>query len=197
MKREGEARAGERDGDTGDPLAGVRFRPRASLGPEIVGRARRGEVAKGGLRPRRVPSLRLLAACGATLAAVAVGWLAFVPRVSLTQSDHCCINLDGGGPADDGYVVEARGRRIARITLYEDRDGDGRLSTGDPVRLVRGAAPALSPDSVAATVRVCCADLDGEGPADDGLLVLHGADERVVLAGVFEQRGDAPHATLR
>jgi len=54
--------------------------------------------------------------------------------------------------------------------------------------------PSVANDSVSSAIRVCCVDLDGEGPADDGLLVLHGRDERVVLAGIFEQdrRGGAP-----
>jgi hypothetical protein len=142
-----------------------------------------------------VPRWLLLGAAVSLAAASAWGARALAPTAR--TADHCCANLDGGPAADDGYVVESRGRRIVRLTLYEDLDRDGRLSDGDRVRLVRGDAPALAPDSVQASTRLCCADLDGEGAADDGLLVLHGADERVVLAGVFERRGGVDPATLR
>jgi hypothetical protein len=178
-------------------LEELRFRPRASLGPEIAGRARRGEVAKGGLGPRRVrPSRRLLAAA-VLVAAIAFGAAVRASSPSRVRTDRCCENLDGGTGKDDGYVVEARGRRIERVTLYEDLDGDGRLSAADRVRLVRGHEPSVADDSVRSSIRVCCADLDGEGPADDGLMVLHGPDERVVLAGVFERDGREGLRSLR
>jgi hypothetical protein len=171
-------------------LASLRFRPRASLGPEIVGRVRRGEVAKGGLRPRRIPLPRRLFAAAALLLAAPVAVLAWrriaVPEV---RADHCCRNLDGGADANDGYVVRARGGHVEQLMLYEDLDGDGRYSPADRVRLSRGATPVVSADSVQGSVRVCCVDLDGEGAADDGLLVLNGTGERVVLAGIFEQYG--------
>ncbi|HEX5635315.1 MAG TPA: hypothetical protein VFX50_18860, partial [Gemmatimonadales bacterium] len=57
-------------------LEELRFRPRESLGPEIAGRARRGEVAKGGLGPRRVPPSRRLLAVAAALAALTAAGLA-------------------------------------------------------------------------------------------------------------------------
>ena len=71
---------GDHSSPGGDPhgaeterlLAGLRFVPRASLGPEIAGRVRRGEVAKGGLGPRRPPLGRWLAAA-AVLLVVAPG----------------------------------------------------------------------------------------------------------------------------
>jgi hypothetical protein len=179
-------------------LAGLRFRPRASLGPEIVGRVRRGEVAKGGLRPRRGPLLRRLLGVAALLLAVPAAVLAWrglaVPEV---RADHCCSNLDGGADANDGYVVRARGGRIEQLMLYEDLDGDGRYSPADRVRLSRGASPLVSADSVQGSVRVCCVDLDGEGAPDDGLLVLNGTGERVVLAGIFEQHGRRRAPELR
>ena len=185
-------------GDLETLLSGMRFRPRASLGPEIQGRVRRGEVGKGGLGPRRPPLLRqLIAAAGVLLAvpALALAWRAAYAPVH--HSDHCCRDLDGGKAADDGYVVRSRGRTIESITLYEDLDGDRRFSAGDRVRLVRGRTPRLAGDSVHATIRICCDDLDGEGPADDGLLVLSGEDEQVVLAGVFERRDHVHDAELR
>jgi hypothetical protein len=186
---------------TEDPerlLRELRFRPRESLGAEIAGRARRGEVAKGGAGRGRVPSpawRRGLAA--AAVLALALGGGALLSGGGTVRVDQCCRDLDGGHGADDGYVVEARGRTIERLTLYEDLDGDGRLSAADRVRLVRGRAPSVAPDSVHRAIRVCCADLDGEGTADDGLLVLHGADERVVLAGIFERDGRAGPPALR
>lgn len=182
-------RSGDPHGaDTERLLAGLRFEPRASLGPEIAGRVRRGEVAKGGLGPRRRPAWRWLAAA-VLVVALPAGLTLRQLATPGTRVDHCCSDLDGGAGADDGYVVQARGRRIESVTVYEDADGNGRLSSADRVRLVRGDRPVVAPDSVLNSIRVCCVDLDGEGPADDGLLVLNGAGERVVLAGIFE-RGD-------
>jgi hypothetical protein len=185
------------DDATEQLLAGVRFTPRASLGPEIAGRARRGEVAKGGLDPRRVPTRRALAAAAVLLMSLPAALALRYATVPGVRVDQCCSDLDGGSHADDGYVVRAKGRRIEGITVYEDLDGDRRFSAGDRVRLVRGDRPVVAPDSVHASVRICCVDLDGEGPADDGLLVLNGAGERVLLAGVFEQGARTPMPELR
>ena len=184
--------------DTERLLAGLRFVPRASLGPEIAGRVRRGEVAKGGLGPRR-PSLgRWLAAAAVLLLALPAGVAGYRRLASpAVRVDQCCRNLDGGADANDGYVVHARGRRIERLTLYEDLDGDRRFSAADRVLLSRGPSPSIVDDSVSGSVRVCCVDLDGEGPADDGLLVLNATGERVVLAGIFEQDVRAPAPVLR
>src|SRR6218665_686316 len=96
--------------------------------------------------------------------------------------DSCCENLDGGSGWDDGFVLEGRGRQVTRLRLYEDRDGSRTLSPGDVVRFHRGRVPSLAGSSDARTTRICCADLDGEGPADDGVLVMSEADESVVLA---------------
>jgi hypothetical protein len=126
------------------------------------------------------------AACCAVVAAGAVARRAGAG--SVRQVDQCCRSLDGGPEADDGYVVRTRGRTVEGLTLYEDRDGDRRYSGADRVLLLRGATPGFRDDSVAGSIRICCSDLDGEGLADDGLLVLNGAAERVVLAGIFEQR---------
>ena len=189
------SRSGDPHGaDTERMLAGLRFEPRASLGPEIAGRVRRGEVAKGGLGPRRRPAWRWLAAAALLVVALPAGLALRQFATPGTRVDHCCSDLDGGAGADDGYVVHARGRRIESVTVYEDVDGDGRFSPGDRVRLARGDRPSVAPDSVLNSIRVCCVDLDGEGPADDGLLVLSGAGERVVLAGIFElgQRTSTP-----
>jgi hypothetical protein len=197
---------GDRSSRTGGPrgadperlLAGLRFAPRASLGPEIAGRVRRGEVARGVLPPQRARVARWLVAAALLGVAVPAGLVAYRRLAGpVVRVDQCCRNLDGGRDADDGYLVHARGRRIERLVLYQDLDGDRRYSATDRVLLVRGPHPSIVDDSVAGSVRICCVDLDGEGPADDGLLVLNSTGERVVLAGIFEQDLRAPTPVLR
>jgi len=179
-------------------LAGLQFTPRASLGPEIAGRVRRGESPRGGPRQSRSAALRsMLGVAAGLMLMVSAGvltWKAIGPEVRI---DRCCQDLDGGGSADDGFVLEARGRQISRLRLYEDRDGSRTLSSADLVRFARGAVPAVSGAREARTTRVCCADLDGEGPADDGVLVMSEADESVVLAAVYEQHPRGVAAPLR
>ena len=197
---------GEHPDRSGDPhfveterlLVGLHFSPRASLGPEISGRARRGESPRGGHRQSRSAALRsMLGVAAAAMLMVSAGvltWKAVGPAVLV---DSCCQDLDGGGSADDGFVLEARGRRVSRLRLYEDRDGSRSLSSADLVRFARGSVPALAGDSDARTTRICCADLDGEGPPDDGVLVMSEADESVVLAAVYEQHPRGAAAPLR
>lgn len=184
--------------DTERLLAGLHFTPRASLGPEIVGRARRGEPPRGDRRPSRAAALRSILGIAATLmlmvSAGILTWKAVGPPVLI---DSCCQDLDGGGPADDGFVLEARGRQVSRLRLYEDRDGSRTLSSPDLVRFARGAVPAIAGGRDARTTRVCCADLDGEGLADDGVLIMSEADESVVLAAVYEQHARGIAAPLR
>ena len=197
---------GEQSGQNGDPhfveterlLVGLSFAPRASLGPEIAGRARRGEMPRGGPRRNRAAELRwMLGVAAAMLLTVGVGvlaWKAVGPPVLI---DSCCQDLDGGGTADDGFVLEARGRQISRLRLYEDRDSSRTLSSADVLRFVRGAVPAIAGESDAHTTRICCADLDGEGPPDDGVLVMSEAGESVVLAAIYEQHPRGVAAPLR
>ena len=179
-------------------LAGLQFTPRASLGPEIIGRARRGESPRGGPRQSRTVALRSMLGVAAALALTAgagvLTWRMVGPPVRI---DSCCQDLDGGGSADDGFVLEARGRQVSRLRLYEDRDGSRTLSSADLVRFARGPVPAVSGARDARTTRICCADLDGEGPADDGVLVMSEADESVVLAAVYEQHPRGAAAPLR
>jgi hypothetical protein len=179
-------------------LAGLQFTPRASLGPEIAGRVRRGESPRGGPRQSRTVALRSMlgvaAALALTVSAGVLTWKAIGPEVRI---DRCCQDLDGGGSADDGFVLEARGRKVSRLKLYEDRDGSGTLSPPDLVRFARGAVPALAGARDARTTRICCADLDGEGPADDGVLIMSEADESIVLAAVYEQPPQGAAAPLR
>ena len=178
-------------------LAGLLFTPRASLGPEIAGRARRGESPRGTAAPRRFPLRSALGVAASLMLLAGAGvltWKAIGPEVRI---DSCCQDLDGGGTADDGFVLEARGRQVSRLRLYEDRDGSRTLSQGDVVRFARGAVPAIAGDSETRTTRVCCSDLDGEGPADDGVLVMSEAGESVVLAAVYEQHPRGVAAPLR
>ena len=179
-------------------LVGLSFTPRSSLGPEIVGRVRRGESPRGVSGQPRSVALRSVLGIAAgmmlVVSAAALTWKAIGPEVRI---DSCCQDLDGGGSADDGFVLEARGRQISRLRLYEDRDGSGTLSSADVVRFARGAVPAVSGESDARTTRICCADLDGEGPADDGVLIMSEADESVVLAAVYEQQPRGVAAPLR
>ena len=160
-------------GETAQLLAGLHFSPRASLGPEIAGRAGRGEQPRGGQRSSRLPWLRsTLGAAAAVMLMAGAGiltWKMIGPPVLI---DSCCQDLDGGGAADDGFMLEARGRKISRLRLYEDRDGSRTLSAPDLVRFARGAVPALGGGGEARTTRICCSDLDGEGPPDDGVLIM-------------------------
>jgi hypothetical protein len=197
---------GEHSDRSGDPhfveterlLVGLSFTPRGSLGPEIAGRARRGESPRGAPRQPRSATLRSVLGIAASLMLVVgagvLTWKAVGPPVLI---DSCCQDLDGGGAADDGFVLEARGRMVSRLRLYEDRDGSRTLSLPDVVRFARGAVPAIAGASDARTTRMCCADLDGEGPADDGVLIMSEADESVVLAAVYEQHPRGVAAPLR
>ena len=193
----------DRDGDphfveTERLLVGLSFNPRDSLGPEIAGRVRRGEQPRGRPKASRAEVLRSVLGVAASLmmmlSAGVLTWKSVGPPVLI---DSCCQDLDGGGTADDGFVLEARGRQVSRLRLYEDRDGSGTLSSADLVRFVRGAVPAVAGERDAHTTRICCADLDGEGPADDGVLVMSEADESVVLAAVYEQHPRGVAAPLR
>lgn len=197
---------GEYPDRSGDPhfveterlLVGLSFSPRASLGPEIAGRVRRGESPRGAPRMSRAAALRSVLGVAASLMLVVsagvLTWKAVGPPVLI---DSCCQDLDGGGVADDGFVLEARGRKVSRLRLYEDRDGSGTLSPADLVRFARGAVPAVAGESDARTTRICCADLDGEGLPDDGVLIMSEADESVVLAAVYEQHPRGVAAPLR
>jgi hypothetical protein len=197
---------GEHTDRGGDPhfveterlLVGLSFAPRESLGAEIAGRVRRGEMPHGRPQPSRSAVLRstlgLAAALTMAVSAGVLSWKSMGPPVLI---DSCCQDLDGGGIPDDGFVLEARGRQVRRLRLYEDRDGSRSLSSGDLVRFARGPVPAVSGDRDARTTRICCADLDGEGPADDGVLIMSEADESIVLAAVYEQRSRGVAAPLR
>ena len=168
-------------------LRGVVFRPRASLGPEVLGRLRRGERSKGPVSPRRR---------GPALAAVAAALLLMTGVVLTLRApgtvvvDRCCYDLDGGGDADDGVVVFAeRDAKVHQLRIYEDLDGSGGFTSGDLVRFDRGGSPAMHEAAVKGLVTIehCCLDFDGGGPPDDGLLVLGVPPDRVVMAAIYER----------
>jgi hypothetical protein len=181
-------------------LGAVRFEPRASLGPELLGRVRQGEHAVR-LSSRHSWRPRVLAAAAAVLLATGGTALALHHSESVTV-DRCCFDLDGGGDADDGVrVVAERDAAVHRLQVYEDRDGSRALSAGDVIRLDRGGAPVMGGDVAErlVTTRHCCVDLDGGGPDDDALLVIGVPPDRVVMAAIYERRGERqrPAAALR
>jgi hypothetical protein len=168
-------------------LRGVQFQPRASLGPELAGRLRRGERSKGADSPRRRRPALVAAAAVLTLAA---GLVLALRAPATIVVDRCCYDLDGGGETDDGVVVLAeRDAKVHQLRIYEDMDGSQSFSSGDLVRLDRGASPAMHEASAAGLVTIehCCLDFDGGGPADDGLLVLGVPPDRVVMAAIYER----------
>jgi hypothetical protein len=50
--------------------------------------------------------------------------------------EHCCLDFDGGGPADDGLVViGVPPDRVVMAAIYERPDGaDEASATGFPLR---------------------------------------------------------------
>ena len=168
-------------------LRGVGFRPRASLGPEVIGRLRRGEASKGAVAPRhRRPALAAVAAVLVTVTGAAL----VLRAPGAVAVDRCCYDLDGGGDADDGVIVIAgRGAKVHQLRIYEDLDGSGGFTAADLVRLDRGGSPAMREAAVAGLVTTehCCLDFDGGGPADDGLLVIGVPPDRVVMAAIYER----------
>jgi hypothetical protein len=176
-------------------LARLEFAPRASLAPEIAGSAQRPAPAA----PRAARGRRWLttgiAAAAAIVAAVVANGGSDLPAPTVV--DHCCADLDGGGIADDGIrvVVGQRGR-VKGVAVYEDRDGSHGLTATDTVRY-RGSGDRRLPAHVppgSQAVQHCCADYDGGGAPDDGLLVLEIPPDRVLMAVVYEERPPAATA---
>jgi hypothetical protein len=176
-------------------LRALEFTPRASLGPEIEGRLRRGEAPASAAVPSTTSLSRRRHSAGvaaAVLLTLGAGWVGLGARGELATMDHCCFDLDGGGVADDGVIVVTRGgERVRRLVVYEDRDGSSGFSAADTTRFARGATPALAlPAGVGVfTTRHCCRDYDGGGAADDGLLIIAQAPERVLMAAIYETGG--------
>lgn len=168
-------------------LQRVRFQPRDSLEPELLGRAGRGELPQ--LTARRSSFGRVVAGVLAMGAVVVLG-LWGVAGDNPVQIDRCCYDLDGGGVADDGALIIAeRDGRVHRLSVYEDRDGSGTLSSADTVRLDRTDAPVLQELPPGLTrIRHCCQDFDGGGPPDDELLVVATPPDQVHTAAIYELR---------
>jgi hypothetical protein len=177
-------------------LSSIHFEPRASLGPELQGRLRRGgepaESSGRGVWQAVEIGLLTLAMC----LAIYLLWATLLREAHGRQIDQCCWDLDGGGPGDDGVLVEADpDESVRRLTIYEDADGSGGFSQGDPIRFVRGREPVLQPQNLTLTTfHHCCLDYDGGGKADDGVLVLSVPPDRVVMASIYDTRmtGDSP-----
>lgn len=168
-------------------LREIRFEPRASLGPELAGRVRRGERSKGAVPSRRIPAAFWSAAAALVLIATGAWLIQPPPRLTI---DRCCYDLDGGGPADDGVLLLAeRDARVHRLRIYEDLDRSGGFSAGDVIRLDRGRTPAIHPAPAGdlITTEHCCLDFDGGGYDDDGLLVIGVPPNRVVMAAIYER----------
>ncbi len=176
-------------------LRRISFAPRQSLDPEIRGRAARGD------QPRRFspdPRTRLVVGGAAALLVISLaGWQAFRHR-SVTV-DHCCQDLDGGGSADDGVLIVSRaGVAVEDLRIYEDLDRSGGYSPGDPVRFLRGSAPAVSgPIAGSETREYCCLDYDGGGPSDDALVVVGRAPDLITMAAIYERHGSGGSIRLR
>lgn len=171
-------------------LRSVRFRPRASLGAEVLGRWHRGERLHDSRpdRPRRL--LRVAAITTLLPLGFWAFWLVALRPVRALTVDTCCQDLDGGGLPDDGLlVVSELGTRVKRLAIYEDRDGSGTLTFGDAIRFERVGPPALqaplAPGS--RTTEFCCLDYDGGGPSDDALVVVGNPPDQVSLAGIYER----------
>lgn len=168
-------------------LRSIRFQPRASFEPELLGRLRRGDPP----RPPSSPWLHYrahVAALAFTVTAIGAGAYHLINTGSVTV-DRCCYDLDGGGLKDDGMLIAAgKNSTIRRLRVYEDVDSSGNHTLDDIIRLDRGEKPAiLTPDEHGlVAIRRCCGDLDGEGPADDGLLIVGVPPDRVLMAAIFE-----------
>lgn len=170
-------------------LRAIRFGPRASLEPELLGRVRRGDLPVAS--PIRSTRRSLLAAAAglAAVSALAFARLGPLADPEAVTIDRCCYDLDGGREADDGVLVQAeRDDRVHRLRVYEDRDRSGGYTAGDLVRLDRGGKPAMHglAGEGLITIERCCLDFDGGGPEDDGLLVLGVPPDRVIMAAIYE-----------
>jgi hypothetical protein len=180
-------------------LQSVHFEPRPSLGAELRGRWQRGEVAPAGRAPR--PGLRVAAAVMLVGLGLLVFWLLALSPFQRLTVDRCCQDLDGGGQADDGLlVVTRRGHAVQQLQIYEDRDRSGSFTAADTVLFQRRGQPALS-DRLGEgerTIEFCCLDYDGDGPSDDGLLIIGRPPDHITLAAIYEAATPSGHpAPLR
>lgn len=182
-------------------LLSVRFSPRASFGPELLGRLRRRDQPSGS--GRRELSRHFAAAAFTVLtigAALVLANFGFLTGTDAVTVDRCCYDLDGGGHPDDGVLILAqRDAGVHRLRVYEDLDRSQSHTPGDLVRLDRGAAPAvygLAGEGLV-TTQQCCLDFDGGGPDDDGLLVIGVPPDRVFMAAIYETSAVAASRSSR
>ena len=171
-------------------LRSVRFSPRASFAPELLGRLRRGDQPSA--TRSRGHRRQLATAAVAVLAvgiALALGNFGLFVDGNPVTVDRCCYDLDGGGDADDGVLILVqRDARVHRLRVYEDLDSSDSYTTGDIVRLDRAGEPAmhgLAGDGIT-TIERCCMDFDGGGPEDDGLLVIGVPPDKVLMAAIYQ-----------
>lgn len=180
-------------------LSQVRFRPRSSLGAEVLGRWGRGEGP--GVTPGSIRGILLLV-LGVLLAGLLMFalWSKFQRVGEGRTIDHCCQDLDGGGVADDGLViVTPNGNDVQRLVIYEDRDDTGSLTAADTVRFAREGAPSIvhHPGEDMKTFEFCCRDYDGGGLHDDALMVVASPPNRIAMAAIYERRIHQPEQPLR
>lgn len=171
-------------------LGAIGFSPRASFGPELLGRLRRGDEPRH-RSPRNARRNLMVAAVTVLTAGAAVGLGRLVSPLwrDAVTVDRCCYDLDGGGDEDDGVLVLAeRDDRLHRLRIYEDLDGSRTYTEGDLVRFDRGGKPSIlsAGEDGFVTIKRCCVDLDGGGPDDDGLLVIGVPPDRVLMAAIYE-----------
>ena len=185
-------------GDLDRRLQDLRFEPRASLGPEILGRWRRGERPRPPVDHRRTPRIAVGGLAALVCLAVVLWLFVLAPRRQLTV-DRCCQDLDGGGDADDGIVVVSQqGVTVRYLKIYEDLDRSGGYTPGDAVRFLRQGAPVLAgPFEGTRTAEFCCMDYDGGGASDDALVVMGRPPDRISMAAIYERRGTDQPAALR
>jgi len=99
-----------------DELRRVRFEPRASLGAELAGRARRGEQPVGAVHPWQSFRVRsAMALVGVAAAAALVVGATPLPR----NIDLCCQDFDGGRDENDGIRI--------RISGFDDSHAQSRF----------------------------------------------------------------------
>lgn len=176
-----------RDVDTA--LRSARFEPRASLAPELLGRIRRGEVPAAP-PPRMVPRWAAGAGIAAALVLATASGAWLWQHRAYVATDRCCFDLDGGTAGDDGVVVRRHpGEPVAQIIVYEDLDHSHSFTPGDAIRIIRGPNPLARPrvlDRTLATTWHCCSDYDGDGPADDGVMVVGVPPDKVMMVALYE-----------
>jgi hypothetical protein len=138
------------------------------------------------------------AALAAGIGAVSVGLVAVDAHSQLTV-DRCCQDLDGGGDQDDGIVVVSRkGVAVTYLKIYEDLDGSGGYTSGDPVRFIRHGIPVITGSAQGTrTTEFCCLDYDGGGPSDDALLVISRPPDRITMAAIYERQSAGSPVELR